>query len=138
VGEVEGLVKRLRAVDPWGLPDTRRALEEAAAALTSLSTRLAECERERDEARNAAVESSGIAGEACIRATNAEARAERMEYERDVWKSKSSMHSRDAGEQRARAEALEKAAKWYDSVKQLRAALNKGEGWWRSPDAALN
>lgn len=97
--------------------DTCRRAESAEA-------RLAECERERDEARNAAVESSGIAGEACIRATNA----------------------------RARVEALEKALKPFADIAQYieehchdiddndetsvsigdlfaaRAALNKGEG----------
>jgi hypothetical protein len=126
--EVVELAKRLRSVNgeqaPYANDQVREWCHKAAAALTALSARLAECERERDEARNAAVESSGIAGEACIRATNA----------------------------RARVEALEKALKPFADIAQYieehchdiddndetsvsigdlfaaRAALNKGEG----------
>jgi hypothetical protein len=85
VGEVGELVKRLRGLvanetQPGGEADEcDDAMFSAAYALTALAARLAVCEWERDEARNAAVESSGIAGEACIRAQAATARTEALE-----------------------------------------------------------
>jgi hypothetical protein len=49
--EVAGAVERWRAANPWASPTmSMRALEEAADALTSMAARLAEVEKERDEA----------------------------------------------------------------------------------------
>jgi hypothetical protein len=88
---------------------------KAAAALTAQAAMLAECERERDEARAAVDTIDGLLN------TTAQC-AEIITKQRD--------------EARARVEALEKAANavlsdesinnvagWYDSVKQLRAAI---------------
>jgi hypothetical protein len=55
-----------------------------AARAEELRARAEAAERERDEARAAAVESSGIAGEACIRAAGAEARVKGLERELEV------------------------------------------------------
>ena len=51
----------------------------AADALTAQAARIAELEVDRNEALNAAVESSEIAGEACIKAHDATTRAKRLE-----------------------------------------------------------
>ena len=80
VGEIAEALRKKAFCGPTMEAVHLRTIEwRAADALQSLSARLAEAERERDEARNAAVESSGIAGEACIKAQAATARAERAE-----------------------------------------------------------
>jgi hypothetical protein len=119
VGEVEGLVKRLRwrgeHTSDHGAT-TPTLCREAADTLTSLAARLAECERERDEATNYAWQPIDSLNRNLFTMTVG------LVSQRD--------------EARARVEALEKAANavisdqslnnvagWYDSVKQLRAAL---------------
>ena len=53
--------------------------DDAADEIELLRSRIAELEVDRNEALNAAVDSSEIAGEACIKAHDATARAERLE-----------------------------------------------------------
>ena len=57
----------------------RAALVHLADAVTAQAAKIAELEVDRNEALNAAVDSSEIAGEACIKAHDATARAKRLE-----------------------------------------------------------
>jgi hypothetical protein len=62
-----------------GLEDPAWALVHLADAVTAQAAKIAELEVDRNEALNAAVDSSEIAGEACIKAHDATARAKRLE-----------------------------------------------------------
>jgi len=78
---VSDIVERLRAYakDQGRRHNIEDTCDEAADALTAQAAKIAELEVDRNEALNAAVESSEIAGEACIKAHDATTRAERLE-----------------------------------------------------------
>ena len=89
--------------DTAAMQDRLRQIKQEHAA------RIAELERERDEARNAAVESSGIAGESCIKARAANARAERLERENTALNVETEQRAKWQWEAINRAERLEAA-----------------------------
>ena len=78
-GDVGELVKQLQNPPAWLVVSPQDIMREAADALTAATARIAELEVDRNEALNAAVDSSEIAGEACIKAHDATTRAERLE-----------------------------------------------------------
>jgi hypothetical protein len=118
VGGVEGLVKRLRSGEPCSGEggDVCKDISAkggcicaiSADAIASLSARIAECERERDEARNAGIaigQSQGFKLRLKLRA-----RVEALE--------KALMYVRDSG----------LLSPLGTAFKTVCAALNKGEG----------
>ena len=79
-GDVGELVERVALMaDAEASSETVKLIVDLRDALTAQAARIAELEVDRNEALNAAVESSEIAGEACIKAHDATARAERLE-----------------------------------------------------------
>ena len=112
----------------------RAALVHLADAVTAQAAKIAELEVDRNEALNAAVDSSEIAGEACIKAHDATARAERLEaLIRPIAQlavlgdEKSDPRWKDAPK---RDEDIIQASISLGQLRAMRAALSEGgDGW---------
>jgi hypothetical protein len=112
----------------------RAALVHLADAVTAQAAKIAELEVDRNEALNAAVDSSEIAGEACIKAHDATARAKRLEaLIRPIAQlavmgdEKSDPRWKDAPK---RDEDIIQASISLGQLRAMRAALSEGgDGW---------
>jgi hypothetical protein len=141
----EDIVERLRAPTD----DDGDLLQDAADALTAQAARLAECERELQARKNytdadyvrlhkAHCVTADDLSAACAKLAECEERANRASQLNHYLAQILGVISKERDAATARAEALEKAADavlsdqtlinvagWYDSIKQLRAALEE-------------